>query len=210
MKIVCYYAAAAGAHPDADPELYDRIWPIMLKSFADHGHDVIHLTDLDDMARSDLCYRFDVDPKTVIYSRELAWLGFLNRLAVGEVAVLVEPDAILRKPIAPLEGDMLLLTRPGKSIPCGFRMATRAAIPFYEEIVRRMGTYPREQKVFHGDVRAHRETLKLPRGESGYLPSEWDGVLIESRPAEFYTDRHPDATLWNFKGRSKKDMLQHR
>jgi len=211
MRIACYYAAAPGTHPNATPELYDRIWPIMQDSLLEHGYELDHLTDLEDKARGHRCFRFDVDPATVMFSREIAWLRYLERLPPGETAVMVEPDCLLRKPIPELtDGAFLMLRRPGASPPSGFRMATREAIPFYEAMVRHYNGLSREEQVFHGDVRCLRELLGIkPRG-AGDMPRMWRGIPIEVRNASDYTTHGtPDAVAWNFKGSSKPRMLHH-
>lgn len=208
MKVVCYYAAMPGAHPHCEPADYDTIWPLMQKSVEAQGYELTHLTSLKEPAKCDSVYRVDIDPALVMFSREHAWLEYLKQLPEDETAVLVEPDAYLLRPIPELKGDMMLLERPGKSLPCGFRMATKRAVPFYEAVCRLYSNYDDDDKVFHGDVKVHHKLLKLgARGAYG-IPNHWNGVTIERRDWLDYTSkRWAKAVAWNFKGTSKHIML---
>lgn len=210
MKVVCYFAAAEGSHPNCSTADYDKMWPVMEASVNRCGYDLIHLTSQDDVARCERTVRVDVDPATVMYSRELAWLQFLEQHAEGQQVVLVEPDCFLLRSIPPLreDCDMMLLLRPGKSLPCGFRLATQGAIPFYREVVRRYSTLPDDQKVFHGDVRVHHEILGLGPLGANNIPRAACGVRIEQRDWTDYTSKlWKKAVAWNFKGTSKHIML---
>lgn len=211
MKVVCYFAAAEGVHPHCTVAEYDEIWPVMQASVERQGYELIHLTGREDKARCKTVLRYDIDPAVVMYSREVAWAGFLETLEDGEQAVLVEPDAYLLRPIPPLrdDKDMLLLRRPGKSLPSGFRLAKRSALPFYREVVRVYSGMSDGLKKLHGDVAAQQQVLGvLPRG-AGDLPAQWGSVHFEHRFFGEYTSKMLEgAVAWNFKGRSKEQMLK--
>lgn len=210
MKVACYYAAAEGAHPHCTPSEYDIIWPVMQRSVERHGYELIHLTGQDDPAKCDNVFRTIIRPETVMFSREIAWVDFLRSLDDGEEAVLIEPDAYLNKPIPPLTyGDMMLLHRPNKSLPSGFRLCTNKALPFYEAVVQNYRSYPYADKVFHGDVKVHHALLGLGKQGAVNIPRSCRGVRIEIRDWLDYTSkRWAKAVAWNFKGTSKTTMLQ--
>lgn len=210
MRIACYFAAAPdGAHPECSLADYDTIWPVMQKSVEDQGYELIHLTSLEDMARCRSVFRVDVDPATVMFSREIAWLRFLESLSDGEEAVLIEPDCVMRKPIPSLViGDAMLLSRPGRPMPSGFRLATNKAIPFYRAVVDHYTLASPERKVFHGDIDSTAHVLGIDRDCVRRLPLRWREVRFEHRNWLDYTSklwRH--AVAWNFKGTSKHIML---
>jgi hypothetical protein len=211
MKIACYFAAAKnGAHPECSLEDYDRIWPVMMENVARHGYDLIHLTSLHDKPRARTVARIDVNPETVMLSREIAWLRFLEQLPHGEQAVLIEPDCVLRKPIPPLLAgkDALLLKRPGRPMPSGFRIATRRAIPFYKAVVDLYRWATPQKQTFHGDIDCTAKVLGIDRDCVRYLPSHWKTVHFEHRDWIDYTSKlWKKAVAWNFKGTSKHIML---
>jgi len=211
MKVVCYYAAVPGAHPHCEPSDYDKLWPVMQESVEKQGYELIHLTGPDEPARCDNVFRTVIRPETVMFSRELAWLDYLRSIDNDdEQIVLVEPDAFLLRPIPPLQhGDMMLLHRPGKSLPSGFRLCTRKAIPFYEAVVQNYRSYGFADKVFHGDVKVQHALLGLgPRGAVN-IPRSCRGVRIEVRDWLDYTSKlWRNAIAWNFKGTSKHIMLE--
>lgn len=209
MRIVCYFAAAEGSHPHCSISDYDKMWPVMQASVERQGYELVHLTGMEDRARCRETFRVDVDPATVMFSREVAWLRFLNSLQDSETAVLIEPDCYLLRQIPDLHpsSDFMLLTRPGRVIPSGFRMARRTAMPFYEAVVDAYAKMPHEKKVFHGDVDAQHELLSVSRSH-GIPPSTWRGLVIERRNWIHYTSKlWRDAVAWNFKGTSKHYML---
>ena len=212
MIVTCYYSPVEGGHPSCDTSLYDDLWPIMLKSCARLGYKVVHLTTKDAEAKTDNVVRYDLDPEKVMFSREVAWLRFLESMGNDtEQVVLVEPDAILRKPIPPLTtGDVMFLRRPNKNEPCGFRLATRKAAPLYERIVSIYSTLTDADKRFHGDVNAHHQALGIR--DATTIPSKVGSVNIEVRNWEHYTTamKRADAVAWNFKGTSKPKMLRFR
>lgn len=213
MKVACYFAAAEGAHPNCSTSDYDKMWPVMQASVERQGYQLIHLTTWNDPARCEKVFRVDADPATVMFSREVAWLEFLYSLEDDEEAVLVEPDAYLLRPIPQLAigADMMLLRRY-KTLPCGFRLAKKSAIPFYEAVVREYDKMDREHKTFHGDAQTHHRLLGIgPRGArfEGYGSfMRWESVNIEIRDWLDYTSKlWRKAVAWNFKGDSKHIML---
>ena len=209
MRVVCYYAAAEGAHPHCAPTDYDRLWPVMQESVERQGYELTHLTTSDEPAKCKNVFRTVIRPETVMFSREVAWLDFLRTLPDGESAVLIEPDAYLLRPIPPLVyGDMMLLYRPEKSLPSGFRLCTNRAIPYYEAVVQTYRSYSHADKGFHGDVKVQHKLLGLGTHGAINIPRSCRGVKIEVRNWIHYTSKlWHDAVAWNFKGTSKQIML---
>lgn len=211
MKIVCYFADAKGGHQDATLADYDVLWRVMQESVERHGYELIHLTSLHEPARCAHVVRYNVDPETIMFSREVCWLQFLQAQPPGEQVVLVEPDCYLLKQIPPLapDNDCLLLVRPGRPMPSGFRLATVRATPFYEAVVQHYMTLPHAKKVMHGDVDSIAAVLGVNRDDASNPPRSFGTVDFEHRPWTDYTSklwRH--AVAWNFKGWSKKTMLE--
>lgn len=210
MKIVCYFADADGAHPNCSTSDYDVMWPVMQRSVERHGYELIHLTDLHDKPRCTNTIRYDLDSRLVMFSREIAWLRFLESIDDNEQLVLVEPDAYLLRPIPPLADgkDVMFLHRPHKNIPCGFRLARKSAAPFYRAVVETYAKESDSNKTFHGDVGVHHALLGI--GPSGIqsLPDRWRDIRIEHRNWIDYTSKlWKNAVAWNFKGTSKHYML---
>lgn len=221
MKICCYFAAAEGVHPNCTIADYDAIWPVMQKSVEAQGYELIHLTSLNEPARCKNVMRVDVDPATVMWSREHAWVAFLKTLEDDEQGVLVEPDCILLKPIPPLrkDADALLLSHR-HNIPPGFRLAKRTSLPFYEAVIEEYAKLPLESRVMHGDVIAVMNLLRKDDPKPRLLtidnktqpmfrlPASWNGVRFEHRNWIDYTSKlWRNAVAWNFKGTSKDKML---
>jgi len=210
MRIVCYFAADPNNSTEYKLADYDKIWPVMQQSVEAQGYTLIHLTSLDDRARCAQTARIDVDPSKIMLSREIAWMRFLEQLPDGEQAALIEPDCVLRKPIPPLadDKDAMLLLRPGKPMPSGFRLATNKALRFYREVVDLYRWATPEKQVMHGDVDSIAKVLGIDRGNAARLPHSWKTVRFEHRNWTDYTSklwRH--AVAWNFKGWSKDVMI---
>jgi hypothetical protein len=208
VKVVCYFADADGSHPHCSTAEYDRIWPVMQKSVERCGYELIQLTSRKDKPRCANVVRYDIDPATVMFSREVAWLAYLEQ--AQEEVVMVEPDCFMLRPVPPLADgkDMLLLQRPGRVLPSGFRLAKASAAPFYRAVVEEYSKWSHDDKVFHGDCKVHHLLLGIGKGGAIDPPTSWNSVQIEVRNWIDYTSKlWRRAVAWNFKGTSKDKML---
>lgn len=199
MIVCCYYSPVVGGHPHCTPSEYDQIWPVMQRSVEAQGYELVHLTTRDAEAKCAKVFRYDGDPNLVMWTRELAWLEFLRSVPDDEQVVMVEPDCMLLRQVPRLHNnaDLMLLRRYKGTVPAGFRLARKSAIPFYEAVVAEYSTYPEEHKKFHGDAGALLAVAKRP------------GWNIEWRSWLLYTSKlWRDAVAWNFKGTSKITMLE--
>ena len=211
MRVCCYFAYAEGAHPLAGRGDYDALIPVMSKFVHRHGYKLDHLTCGDEPAFGDRCIRHaDLDPRFVMWNREVAWLRYLQELPEGEQAVLVEPDCLLLRKIPPLtDADLMLLQRDGETPSPGFRLAKRSSLPLYEEVVRVYSEMGDDLRVIHGDVIALRVALDAKRS---VVPSQWRGLRIEVRKFFDYCGKphllHSGTVALNFKGGSKQRMVR--
>lgn len=213
MIYTCYFVPKAGIHPTASVDIYEKLWPIMLKSVHKLGHKLVHITDSTTPSWGDSVYRVPgLDADTTIYSRDVAWLHYLRHLPIGEQACMIEPDTYMLREMPPLATgcNMALLTRPSKQVPGWFRLSTRRAVTFYQALVDHYQDLSREQHVFHGDIIALHRALGLPEnGKAHWIPSYAHGAHIESRNWLQYGFRKGggNPVMWQFKGTSKDEML---
>lgn len=214
MIYCCYFVPREGAHPTAVLSDYAKLWPIMHRSLRKLGHQLVHITDMHTPSWGDSVARFNVDPATTVYSRDVAWLRFVESLPHDEHACMIEPDTMMLKDIPPIKPgfDMVLLSRPQKTIPGWFKLARRRAVPFLREVVSRYDGQPDERRVFHGDIFALHRAVGLGDNERAVtIPSLAHGVRIEIRDWTRYGFRkspNSDPFFLQFKGTSKHEMLR--
>lgn len=215
MIYTCFFIPREGAHPCASLDDYSKLWPIMHESVRKLGHKLVHITDVATTSWGDECFRADVDPKTTIYSRDVAWRAFLSQLPEGEQACMIEPDTLMLRDIPPLSDshDMRLLRRPQKCIPGWFKLAKRSALPFYDRVLREWESLNGDLRVFHGDIGALHRACGIADGDTAHtIPSLVDGVRIDVQDWPLYGFRkNPRSNPYflQFKGTSKSDMLRH-
>jgi hypothetical protein len=206
---VCFFVPNADCHPDFELGIYDAIWPIMHRSLRDNGCELVHLTDAVTTSRGDSVFRVDgIDPKKTMLSRDIAWLRFLEQMPKDDQVCMVEPDTMMVRPVTPLddEHDLVLLRRYANISP-GFRLAKKTSLPFYRAVMAAWKGVPVEKHVFHGDV----DALHAATGatDAMHIPLRRHGCSIDIRGWEYYIGKgSKNAELWNFKGTSKRAMLQ--
>lgn len=211
MRYCVFFVPRDGVHPCASLDLYRKLWPIMHESVARLGHRLTHITDLQTECWGDDVFRIDLDPSTTIYSRDIAWLAFLQSMPDGEQACMIEPDTYMLREVPPIgdRHDLVVLRRPISRVPGWFRLATNRAVPFYREVVRQYDRMDESMRVFHGDILAIHRTLGIADdAKADVFPSMVHGCRIEVRDWVLYGFRKTRGQYFlQFKGTSKEQML---
>jgi hypothetical protein len=203
-----YFAQSTHPHPCGEVPPYRDQWAAMHRSARKLGLKVWHLTDRSSESWGDETFRSDVDPDTIVYSRDVAWAQFIRQLPDGEQACMIEPDCIMLKKIPPTNRDMVLLHRPHK-VPAGwFKLGTRKAAPFFDAVAEEYSSMTPEEHVWHGDITAIMNLIGTKGGERGWkVPATVKGVQIESRPCALYGgEKKANAFFHQYKGSSKSKM----
>jgi len=208
-----YFAAAEGAHPCVSSvSIYKDLWEVMIGAVHRLGHEVVHITDMASESWGDHVFRVDVDPLTVVYSRDVAWAAFVESLDDDSQAMMIEPDTLMLRPVPPLQpaSDLCVLTRPGNGVPGWFRLSKKSSLPFYRDVVDAYDDMDSKLRVFHGDIGAVHRVLGIKDG--GYaedLKLVASGCTIETRSWLQYGYRKGiDPYFLQFKGTSKEQMLR--
>lgn len=212
MIYAVYFVPREGVHPEVGLEMYAKMWPIMMRSVHRLGHQLVHLTDMYTESWGDLVHRVDVDPETTVYSRDVAWAKYIERLTGDEQAMMLEPDTVMMREVPPIKDgcDLVVLRRPQSCVPGWFRLGKRSSLPFYQEVVANYRGLTHAQHCFHGDIGAMHRTLGIADGEKAHtIPGEAAGCKIEVRDWDRYGFRKGrDPYLLQFKGHSKDQMLR--
>jgi hypothetical protein len=215
MKYTIFWIPNEGVHPHATLETYAKIWPIMHESVRKLGHKLVHITDEDTPCWGDEVFRVPgLNAKHTMWSRDVAWLSYINSLDKNEQACMIEPDTVMVRDVPPIqEGfDMVLLRRPESVIPGWFKLAKKSASRFYQQVVENYERLPVEWRSFHGDIKALHMAAGLAENETAHtLPALAHGTRIEVRDWPCYGFRKPHAAqahqvFLQYKGTSKKDM----
>jgi hypothetical protein len=211
MIYAVFFVPAEGVHPVAKLEWYPKLWSRMHESARKLGIQITHLTDTHTESWGDQVFRTELDPLKTVYSRDVSWARFVEQLEPGQQACMIEPDTILCKHVPPIRPchDLVVLRRPEKCVPGGFKLATREAAPFYRKVVENYAHVPTELHSFHGDIHALHRTLGIKPGERAHtIPRIVEGCRIEARDWYAYGYRkHPDPYLLQYKGTSKTQLL---
>lgn len=181
------------------------IYKILFRQFVEIGHkhgiQTVHLTTPDHEGWGDETIRYDLDARTPMYSREVAFLRYLTEAEEG-CYWFTEPDARIVKMFPPLKADAAFLYRD-HDVPMtpSFRLVTKKAVPFFEAV---LGLYT-GRKDWHGDSEAW---LKLHQllGSPKIGLHEWSGIRYEMRDYNDYTTR-TGTYVHHYKFRSKEDLL---
>lgn len=214
MKIACYWARADGAHPSAVFALYSQVWPIMYRQVRSLGYKLIVLTAKGENVTfpHDEKVCFDVDPKTCILSREIAWSQYLADQAPEQEFAMIEPDTFLRRVIPPLQPDknLMLLRRDRPPVPMCFRLCRGSAWPYYNHIRNLVRALPAEMHVWGGD--AHAQQHYLGGNELHEIVFAGRGnVAIEWRDSCDYSEKpnraSKDAVAWTCNGSVGKQKM---
>jgi hypothetical protein len=187
----------------------------MHQSVRQLGHKLIHITDETTPSWGDEVFRVPgLRTEHTMWSRDVAWLKYIESLDGNEQACMIEPDTVMLRDVPPIKDgcDMVLLRRPESCIPGWFKLAKASAAPFYAQVVANYELIPGELRSFHGDIHALHMACGLTREDTGHtLPSEAHGVRIESRDWPCYGFRKPHSGWQNqvflqYKGFSKELM----
>lgn len=218
MRIVVYWAAAEGAHPQATVAVNQKCWMVMHRRVKALGYSLTLLTatgEAVDLPHDD-CYEFDVDPSFCALAREQAFAQFLESVEDREQIAMLEPDSYLRSRIPEIaEGfDLVLLRRDRRPTPTCFRLTRGSGRAYYAEVARRAAQQPDQKKRWYADIEAQESILahsrKAPDGLVE-LPKMLFGCRIEHRDFRDYCmdqqRSNPDAVMWMFNGTNKPKML---
>jgi hypothetical protein len=215
MKYTIFWVPNEGVHPHASLETYKRIWPKMHQSVRQLGHKLVHLTDETTPSWGDEVFRVPgLNPQHTMWSRDVAWLKYIESLDTDEQACMIEPDTVMLRDVPLIKDgyDMVLLRRPESCIPGWFKLAKRSAAPFYAQVVANYDLIPMGLWSFHGDIDALHMACGMSRQDTAHtLPTQVHGVRIESRDWPCYGFRKPHANMkqqvfFQYKGFSKEQM----
>lgn len=189
MKAVFWHADAR--HPAGIP--IDDDYRRMIEDFCAHvaawGIEPVHLTTCGHRRYTTQAYEYPFDPNEVMRSRERAFYSFLkDQASDSEVYWFTEPDSRIFREIPPLFTDCAMLVRDDAVPMCpGWRLATRAALPFFEELHDEV--MAQEAADWHNDSAAFTKVYKRmgsPRCGSLVLH---DKCWIEFRDYELYVKK---------------------
>jgi len=158
MKAVVYHtnASIAKQFPDKTYELLFRGLKKNLNSF---GISLVHLSIKGFPGWGDENYFFDGDPEDIVYNREKFFIEFLKNCDGTETYWFTEPDSRLITMFPPLTTDLALLYRNrAPNITPSWRLATKQALPIFEEI---FSYYDLEKKTWHGDSTAYQQIWEI-------------------------------------------------
>jgi len=167
---------------DAPVGLYKTLFQGFMETAHAFGIEVIHLTTPGHDIWGDEGRLFDLNPQDVTLNREIAFTSFLGE-EPDDIYWFTEPDCRIKQPLM-LNTDLCLLYREGDKVPItpSFRLATKAALPVFEQVLNNMEG---QAKDWHGDSAAwnilHRQMKEPKLGVINY-----QGVSVEFRPYKDY------------------------
>jgi hypothetical protein len=205
VKAVVYHAEAkyvGGKQWD-----YKALFAGFRKNCAAFGIPVVHLTVTGHEGWGDENFFYDLDPKTVMLNREIAFCDYLGK-SEG-VCWFTEPDYRIFTMWPPLIADAALLFRDGDGVPIcpAWRLATKKAVPLFEEFVKwTKDSEPEKDDGWHCDSRAMAMVWKK-MGSPHSGPFEKYGVKIELRK---FADYIKGVTKYgrNYAWDNKKELLR--
>ena len=203
MKAVIYHAKAKLANKFA-PNTYERLIEGLRKNAHFFGITLVHLTIEGHPGFGDENYFYKGDPENIIWNRERFFLEFL-REAEDDAYWFTEPDSRIVAPIPPLFTDIALLRRNDKvAITPSWRMASKSAIPFFEEV---LSYYPLDENCcnWHGDSTAYIKMWEV-MGRPNIGVFTHNDVIIDLRDYDDYSTKTSKYTA-QWKAFNKDQLL---
>lgn len=186
MKTVIYHANASLANK-FEPSTYERLIDGLRKNVNAHGMPLVHLTIEGQPGLGDENYYYQGNPELIVWNRERFFLEFL-RQAPDDIYWFAEPDYRIESRIPPLFTDLALLRRDDKvAITPSWRMASKSAIPFFEEA---LSYYPADSRLraWDGDSDAYVKMWQV-MGQPGLGTLTHNDVIIDLRSYPDYCSK---------------------
>ena len=204
MKVVIYHAKAKLADKFA-ANTYERLIEGLRKNVNELGFPLVHLTIEGEPGFGDENYFYSGNPEYIVWNRERLFLEFLKQ-APDDVYWFSEPDYRIVNMFPELTADLALLRRNDKvAITPSWRLATKAAIPFFEEV---LSYYPDddELRAWDGDSDAYIQIWKA-MGQPNIGMLRYNNMSIELRDYSAYCKPRSKFTA-QWKAHNKDDLLK--
>ncbi len=188
MKAVIYHADGYRVNRYRSG-IYQHLIEELRKNVNEYGMSLIHLTLAGHQGQGDENFYYAVNnPDEIIWNREYCiWQFLANDADEDEHYLIFEPDFRIIDQVPPLTTDLCLLYRED---PCpitpAWRMCTKRAAPFFEEVI---GYFDQAQRDWHGDSVGYSHMWNvLGQPKIGDV-LEHNGISIEFRPYGWYASR---------------------
>jgi hypothetical protein len=204
MKAVIYHAPSKIAEKFA-PLTYEKLIHGLRKNVNKFGMPLVHLTLYGQQGMGDENHYFDGDPEDVIWNREKCFIEFLKK-APDDVYFLTEPDSRIVAEFPELNSDLALLRRNDSvALNPAWRLVTKKAIPFFEEVFSYFPESPR-YKQWDGDSIGYIKMWEQ-MGKPGIGKLTYNGMDIELRNYDLYCKKD-SLYVRQWKSTNKAELLR--